>query len=242
MNSSSKYREVGEFAYLKSAWIASWIAATLIVTGCCSTRADLRVIRGQADPTEIRHPTDGAVVVVCPREAISLGWLTETAKSGILTDLGSVSLPEGVWETTAPTETRKFVLECTGECTRKDSVDVIVVTDGTKFTFSANRTTAGGATSWTTELRASFYSPGIMITSWRLNSPGTDGGWTVQKVDLDGTVSDRPLTSTFTSPWSRPIQLAGTYAMAPRDPDGDGLHPRRLPLFAEVETTLRCDQ
>ena len=208
------------------------------LSGCCDTKANVGVQRGA---TISSRELPGSVVVVCPGEDITLGWLVENGVSASLTDIGGVGLPTGSKTITA-TETKDYKLTAKGkDCDASATANVVVVTAGTHFVFStlAKGTEREGSLRWEAVLPEQFYSPKVRITSVRLNAPPTVGGWNVRKVDLNGTVRNFPVTNTFTTPWSAPVQLAGTWTLVPINVSE--LDPSNLPPVVELEVTLTCD-
>ena len=215
--------------------------SALALSACCSTKAVLGVVIGDSPPLEQRVP--GHVVVVCPREKVTLGWgASPDVKTANLTDIGSVSLPTGVSTLQVGAASKDYTFSVKGDCEAQDTAKVIVATPNTPFVFSAQQVgSLGNATlKWEAVLPEVFYSPKVKITSVKLNAPLTASGWIVSKIDLNGFIHSFPVTNGFTTPWSAPIQLAGTWQLIPKDPAVE-LNPRALPPVVELQVTLTCE-
>jgi hypothetical protein len=215
------------------------IALSAAISGCCDTKANLGVQRGKTiSPREL----PGSVVVVCPGEEVTFGWMVNEAQSASLTDAGDVPIPTGS-KTMTVSETKDYKLTAKGkDCDASATANVVVATAGTHFVFStqAKGTPRDGTLRWEAVLPEAFYSPNVRITSIRLNAPPTVGGWNVRKVDLNGTVRQFPVTNVFATPWTTSQQLAGTWSLVPINPAE--LDPSNLPTVVELEVTLTCDQ
>lgn len=196
--------------------IVTLIASATVFAGCCDTVAKIGVVRGKTIST---RELPGTMVVVCPGEEITLGWLTKDATSATVTDLGSVSMPTGS-KTISAVETKDFKLDVKGkDCDASATANVIVVKSGQSFTFSAPAvgTIRDGTLHWETNLPELFYSPKVMVTSVQLSAPPTLKGWSVRKIDLDGTIHQFGVTNIATTPTDFPIQLPGHWQLLPVD-------------------------
>lgn len=215
--------------------------SALTLSACCSTKAMLGVAIGNVPPLEQRVP--GHLVVVCPKEEVTLGWgVSSDVTTATLTDVNPVSLPNGLTSIQAGTSSKDYTLSAKGDCEARDTANVIVASPNTPFVFSTQIVGSldDGTLKWEAVLPETFYSPKVKITSVRLNAPPTISGWVVNKVDLNGFIHNFLITNSSTTPWSSPIQLAGTWQLVPKDPAGE-LNPRALPQLVEIQVTLTCE-
>lgn len=215
---------------------ASLLLLVCLLAGCCATSANIGVVRGTSiSPREL----PGTWVVVCPNEEVTLGWITEKATSASITDIGSVPMPTGS-RTIVATETKDYKLSVGGDCDRSATAHVIVVKSGTRFMFSAGKVGElnKGTLHWEAFLSEQFYSPQVKVTSVRLNAPPTVSGWSVRKIDLDGTVRQFQVNGAFSTPTSQPFPLPGTWSLLPVNLNE--LTADALPLLVELEVTLDC--
>jgi hypothetical protein len=182
-------------------------------------------------------------VVVCPKEKITLGWgASPDVKTANITDIGSVSLPSGVSTLQVGAASKDYTFSVKGDCEAQDTAKVIVATPNTLFVFTAQLVgSPGNATlQWEAVLPEVFYSPKVLIKSVKLNAPLTVSGWIVSKIDLNGLPHNFDVTNGFTTPWTAPLQLAGTWRLVPKDPAAE-LNLRALPPIVELQVTLTCE-
>jgi len=213
------------------------LAIGVTLSACCDTKANIGVVRGK---TISARELPGSLVVICPGEEVTLGWMTKEANSATVTDLGSVSTPTGS-QIITPNESKDYQLKAKGDdCDASATANVIVVKAGSHFAFSfmAAGTAREATLHWEANLPELFYSPKVLVTSVRINAPPTLKGWSVQKVDLNGTVHQFQVGPQFSTPTSQPFQLPGVWKMVPVDP-GE-LNPNALPNLVELEVTLDC--
>jgi hypothetical protein len=233
-----RYLLVKSVVLTRTAAIAFCILA---LSACCSTKALLGVVIGNTPPLEQRVP--GHLVVVCPSEKVTLGWgVSSDVKTATLTDVSPVSLPNGLATLQAGTASKDYTLSAKGDCDARDTAKVIVASPNTPFVFSTQAVGSleNGTLKWEAVLPETFYSSKVKITSLKLNAPPTISGWIVNKVDLNGFIHNFPITNASTTPWSSPVQLAGTWQLIPKDPAGE-LNPRSLPSLVEIQVTLTCE-
>ena len=237
MWSSRNSRVVASLGWTR--WLP-WMAIVALA-GCCATKAQIGVAIGEPIPEILKEP--GHLVVVCPQETVSIGWVvSQDVTSASVTDLGSVPLPSGLRKINAGSVSKDYVLAAKGECEGTDTANVIVANAGTPFQFSASQkgSASTGTLLWEATLKTLFYSPKVRITSIKLVLPPSIGGWRVSKVDTNGAIHDFDAKNVASTPWSSALQLAGVWRLIPNDP-GE-LDPRALPLVVELLVTLTCDE
>jgi len=229
---------------LKTKLLSCFISLSLlsISLGCpCDTNVILKGQIGSIQNPSALRETGSYMLVICPREEITLGWVcsSDVDHLKMSPDLGALNIPSGI-RVLSPESTTEYTIEASGKCKKIDKFTVIVVTANTTLDISATLSRdVSGFFYWKAELLPQFYSPNVIVSAIRLlpdNKTPPYKEWRLSKLDTSGKQHDYAFSSSWTE--IGPVELTGTWKIAPSDPTS--LQPTDLPGNIHFEVRMAC--
>lgn len=198
----------------------------------CGTYAKLRATAGGDSEPHDKPPEN--TVYICPGEKVRLFWeySDDVTHAEITPDVGVLSSSPGS-TTVSPSNSTTYELKVTGSCSRTDKVKVVVVTGGTTTQLLLNYVPSREL--FYLSIPREFVSDSVRVTSLQpacmlgcfIHEPPIinylyldcgnylcNGAWNLQKIDIDGFVSNYSIWNNLIPVDYRP--LAGEYKALPQ--------------------------